>query len=498
MNRRKSQLSKWPPAIQRVVRTIDRFGMFLPGENVLAGVSGGPDSVALLHILVQLSPKYQISLGVIHLNHGLRPGRCDQDEAFVAQLAARLNLPFFRHRANLNPHRGSVEEQAREARYGFFKEIMTDHGYAKIALGHQKNDNAEAVLMHLLRGSGIRGLGGIPPVRDNQIVRPLIDLDRTGIIHYLENHHIPFVEDETNTDPAYERNRIRHHLLPIIKEAYNPNIIETLHRTADVCREEDIWLDRHLAPLLDPIIARSEKHCLELRRSLLITEPPAVQRRLIRRAMGVWRGHLRRMGAQHIDAVIKLMTMDSGDKRISLPNGIQAVRCAAYLRFIRRRAPHIAQRSEKRDFRHTIAGPEDLPRTVSLPACGCRLLFEMDDTIQREPLPRKDDNRVWFDLDKLAFPLQIRSFKPGDRIRPFGMHGTQKIKKLFINRKIPAARRRHIPLLESQGAIVWVAGVRRSDIAIVTRQTKRVMQVTVDIWSRSATGQGDAPSENLG
>jgi tRNA(Ile)-lysidine synthase len=481
-----------------MVRTIDRFDMFTAGENVLVGVSGGPDSTALLHMLVRLAPKYRICLAVAHLHHGLRAKNADRDEAFVAQLASRLKLPFFRQRANLDPHKGSVEEQAREARYGFFKKIMTDHGYTKIALGHQKNDNAEAVLMHLLRGSGIRGLAGIPPVRDNQVIRPLIDLDRTAIMDYLKGHGIPFVEDETNADPVYARNRLRHHLLPIIKEAYNPNIIETLHRTAHVCREEDIWLDRHLAPLLDGIIARSEKHCLELHHRLLVKEPAAVQRRLIRRAIGIWHGHLRRIGVYHIDAVMGLLAVDDHGKRINLPNGIEAIRTTAYLRFKRCNTPNAAQLPEKMDFRYTIDSPEGLPRAVILPECGCRLLFQMDDTIQMGQFPFNDANRAWFDLDELTFPLQIRSFKPGDRISPFGMHGTQKIKKLFIDRKIPAAHRYQIPLLESGGAIVWVAGVRRSNLAKVSGQTKRVLHVTIDKSAQSPMDQPAAPSENHG
>jgi tRNA(Ile)-lysidine synthase len=498
MTHRNSHTQIRPPAIQQVVRTIDRFGMFTPGEKVLVGVSGGPDSMMLLHTLVHLAPKYQLNLGVAHLNHGLRPVSADQDEAFVARSAERFDLPFFRHRLNLRLQTGSVEEQAREARYGFFKKVMADHGYTKIALGHQKNDNAEAVLMHLLRGSGIRGLAGIPPVRGNRIVRPLIDLDRTAIIGYLKDHQIHFTEDETNADPVYERNRIRHHLLPMLQKTYNPNIIETLHRTADVCREEDIWIDRHLAPHLDPIIARSEKHCLELHCNLLQSEPLAVQRRLIRRAIRIWHGHLKRMGVHHIDAIIGLLAKGGIGKRISLPNGIEADRPAAYLRLVRCNGPNAVKLSEKMGFCHTIATPDSLPEAIILPECGCRLLFGIGKPMQREQWVSKDHKRVCFDLDKLTFPLQIRSFQPGDRIRPFGMQGTQKIKKLFIDRKIPSARRHKIPLLESQGSIVWVAGIRRSNLAEISGQTKRVLQVTIDVSPESAMDQCDAASENHG
>ncbi len=490
MNRRKTQSPNWPPAIKRAVRTIDRFGMFSPGEKVLVGVSGGPDSTALLHILVQLTRRYKLTLGVAHLNHGLRPVRADQDEAFVAQLAGDLKLPLFRHGETLCPESGSVEEQAREARYRFFKAVMQDYGYAKIALGHQKNDNAEAVLMHLLRGSGIRGLAGIPPIRDNEVVRPLIDLDRSEIIDYLEDHRIPFVEDETNKDLVYERNRIRHHLIPIIREAYNPNIIDTLHRTADVCREEDIWFERHIGPLLDRIVPRSERQRLEIHHSPLAKANLAIQRRLIRGALSNWQGHLRRLGAHHIDAVLGLLSADAEGKKISLPNGIEAIRTPSHLQFVQRDADNAVETNKKSDFCHTISHIDCLPLAVDIPAYGCRIRFDVDVSIQEARLPSGDENTAWFDLEELTFPLQIRSFKPGDRISPYGMQGTQKIKKLFIDRKIPAARRHQIPLLESHGAVVWVAGIRRSKLAMVSDHTKRVLRVKFDIGAGAPQNHG--------
>jgi tRNA(Ile)-lysidine synthase len=422
----------------------------------------------------------------------------DSDEAFVKQMATTLEIPFHRQLAKIQPLEGSVEEQARVARYGFFKEVMQRHGYTKIALGHQKNDNAEAVLMHLLRGSGIRGLAGIPPVRDSVVVRPLINLDRIEIMAYLDDHHIQFVEDETNADPAYERNRIRHHLIPVIKEDYNPNIIETLHRTADVCREEDIWFDSFVKPLLDDIVARSEKDCLELHHNLLTDEPLAVRRRLVRRALGQWHGHLRRMGAHHIDAIIGLLAKEADGKRISLPNGIEAIRNGTHLCFTRRESFMSPAMAQGQEFCHIISGTDCLPLTVTIPEVGCRIVFDIEDPKQGGQWPLGDDTNAWFDIDDLTFPLKIRSFKPGDRIRPYGMQGSQKIKKLFIDRKIPASQRAKIPLLVSRGAIVWIAGIRRSSHAMVSDQTQCVLRVRVDMTSKCMTSQRKGGPENLG
>lgn len=475
-----SPIRTWPPAIKRVIQTVERYDMFTFGENVLVGVSGGPDSMALLHILHTLAPTYGIRLAVAHLNHGLRPMDADNDESFVKQAAQKLELAFHRRQAKLSSKNGSVEEKARVARYAFFDDVMNAHGYTKIVLGHQKNDNAEAVLLHLLRGSGIRGLAGIPPVRDRRVVRPLIRLGRDEIMTYLKDHQISFVMDATNADPAYERNRIRHHLIPLLEKNYNTNIVDTLHRTADLCREEETWFNHHLQPLIGKVVSQLRHAYLELDNQVLSGESLAVQRRLIRGALNKWHGHLRRMGAYHIDTVISLIPAEAIGKRVSLPNGITAERKTNCLCFSRGDQSDSSASSIPLGFCYTVPAIESLPLAVDIPESDCRLIIEMDALSRSDDLPFHDSDRAWFDLDDLAFPLHIRSIKPGDRINPFGMQGSQKIKKLFIDRKIQVAQREKIPLLESQGILLWVIGIRRSNQAIVTKQTERLLCVKVE------------------
>lgn len=466
--------------IKRVIQTVERYGMFESNENVLVGVSGGPDSMALLHILYSLAADYGLKLAVAHLNHGLRPIDSDRDESFVKQAAEKLKLPFYRKQANLQPHTGSIEEQAREARYAFFHEVMERHSFTKIALGHQKNDTAEAVLLHLLRGSGIRGLAGIPPIRDRRVVRPLIQLNRAEIITYLKNHQIPYMVDATNTDPAYERNRIRHHLIPLLEKDYNTNIVETLHRTADLCREEETWFNQHLHPLLDKVVSRLHHKCLLLDDHTLSTEPLAVQRRLIRGALKRWQGHLRRMGAYHIDAVIALIPTEAIGKKVSLPNSITATRKTTGLFFSHGDRSVRSVTSDLPHFCYTLTEIARSPLILDIPESDCRLIFEIAALSRFDDLPLNDTDWVWFDLDDLTFPLHVRSFKPGDRIRPYGMQGSQKIKKLFIDRKIHVTQRQRIPLVESQGDLIWIVGIRRSDKAIVSNKTQRILSIRVD------------------
>lgn len=480
MNSPTSTPKKWPPAIKRVIQTVERYGMFMSGENVLVGVSGGPDSMALLHILYALAPTYGLRLAVAHLNHGLRPMDADKDESFVKQAAQRLKFPFHRRQAKLKPQNGSIEEQAREARYEFFHDVMNRHGYTKIVLGHHKNDNAEAVLMHLLRGSGIRGLAGIPPVRDHRVVRPLIQLGRDEIMTYLTSHQIPFVTDATNADQAYERNRIRHHLIPLLAKDYNTNIVETLHRTADLCREEEAWFNHYLQPLLGKVINRQSQAYLELDNQLLSTESLAVQRRLIRGALNKWHGHLRRMGAYHIDAVIALIPTDAIGKKVSLPNGITTARKTDCLSFSKGDRSVSSVTADPPGFCYTVTEIDYLPLAIDIPESDCRLILQIRALSRSDDLPLHDTDRVWFDLDGIDFPLHIRNIRSGDRITPYGMQGSQKIKKLFIDRKIKVAQRQKIPLLESQGTLLWVVGIRRSNQAIVSKQTQRVLSVKVE------------------
>jgi tRNA(Ile)-lysidine synthase len=480
MNCPTSTLRKWPSVIKRVIQTVERFSMFRTEEKILVGVSGGPDSMALLHILYALDAKYRLKLAVAHLNHGLRSIDADTDESFVKRAADKLRLPFYRHQASLQPQNGSLEEQARRARYDFFQKLMVHHGYTKIAVGHQKNDNAEAVIMHLLRGSGIRGLAGIPPVRGHRVVRPLIDLARSEIITYLKENQIPYVVDASNTDPAYERNRIRHHLIPLLENNYNTNIVETLHRTADLCREEETWFNQYLQPLLNKAVNRESQTYLELNDRILMTESRAVQRRLIRGALNRWHGHLRRMGACHIESVIALIPTEAIGKMVSLPNGITAVRDTAGLCFRKgdRSAPLVP--ADPPEFCYTVPEIDPSPLTIDIPESNCRLIFEINNCFRCDALPNHNRDWAWFDLDHLIFPLHIRNFRPGDRINPYGMQGSQKIKKLFIDRKIQVVQRQKIPILESQGTLLWIAGIRRSNQAIVSDKSRHVLLVKVD------------------
>jgi tRNA(Ile)-lysidine synthase len=479
VDRKSSTSPQKPPLLKCVVETIERYRMLNPGDGVLIGVSGGTDSVALLHLMVTLQPVCDVHLAVAHLNHGLRRQASDREADFVKQLSARLGLPFHHEKIEMDPHRGSLEERARRKRYRFFERIMQQHGYTKLALGHNADDNAESVLLHMLRGSGIRGLAGIPPKRDGRIVRPLIEAGRSDITAYLQSIGESHIEDASNSDMRFLRNRIRHRLIPLLEAQYNPNIRGALNRLAGLCRQEQAWLNGLLRPNLARAQIRTAPECLELDADELIGVPLAAQRRLIRMALREWRGHLRRVELQHVEAVIDLLQHHHPGSRLSLPQSITAERTTQGIRFFGPQADPSNVQGSPAPFSYTIVQPPHRTMTLSIPQAGCRLNISVVPRSAIDLTQATDSASAWFDLDCLDFPLTIRSFQPGDRLAPFGMKGTQKVKKLFIDRKIPRHGRMRIPILAQGDTILWVAGMRRASAAPIADITRYVLKIDI-------------------
>ncbi len=465
------------PAVQQVARTIDRYAMMANGDSVLAAVSGGADSTALLHILHALAGDLGIRLAVAHLNHGLRGRAADRDARFVADMAAGLNLTFHGHRVRLDPAAGSLEASGRQARYAFLYRLAEEHGYTKIALGHHMDDNAEAVLLHLLRGSGLRGLSGIPPVRDPGIVRPLMDLRRSDIIAFLHHHRIAYVEDASNADLRFDRNRVRHQVIPFLERQFNVDPAVMLNRTADLCRHEEIWLQGLLAPAVKALIVSVGPQRMTLLVHELEAEPLAVQRRLIREALRNWRSDITGIGVAHIDSVIGLLSPRFEGKRICLPNLIGVERSRKHLIFSIRRGRGFSPRDPTRDYLVRIPSPGPRPMEVQIPESGYRFQF----SICSYPLNSKGNtaaaDTAWFDTNAIEFPLVIRNFRPGDRMSLAGMSGHRKLKKILGDCKIPMDRRSSRPLLISGNDIIWAAGIRRSALAIPSAATEQVLKV---------------------
>lgn len=313
--------------IKTVSRTVSEFKLLAQKDSVLAAVSGGPDSVALLLSLLALREKYSLKIGIAHLNHELRGEESLRDESFTKTLADKLKVEFHGGRVNVRAYARanglSIEEGGREVRYNFFKQIAKHHGYLKIATGHTKDDNAELILMNLLRGSGPKGLSGIPPLRDNLFIRPLIRVAKARIFQFLEIEKQSFMIDSSNKDTAYLRNKIRNQLIPHLKSEYNPEIIDALDRLGNILRLEEEYLEAETENLFGRCLIKTDNSSVSLSRELLSTLHQAPLNRVLRKAVKMVKKDLKRFSLAHINDIVEFCFFSSSGVSLDLPGQIR-------------------------------------------------------------------------------------------------------------------------------------------------------------------------------
>ncbi len=319
--------------LKKAISTIAKFDMLGKKERVLVGVSGGPDSVALLNLLLMIKQKCSLEhVGIAHLNHMLRDKEADRDENFVKKIAKNLNIPCFIEKKNVaafaKKHRLSIEDGARRVRYRFLKEIFKSNQYSKIALGHNKDDNAELILMNILRGSGTKGLSGIPPKREGIIIRPLIEISKKEIYEFLKSINKTYVMDSTNNKNIYLRNSIRNNLIPLIEENYNPKIKESLIRLSNIIKDEDEWMEKEtdisFTKVLESVSPDDvNPDTIQLSLKLFLNCHLALQKRIMRKAIKIINRDLKKITLNHIEDAIKLLISKSSGESIDLPDQIR-------------------------------------------------------------------------------------------------------------------------------------------------------------------------------
>lgn len=438
-----------------VRRTIERYGMLAPGDGVVVAVSGGPDSLALLHLLHGLREAFDLSLHVAHLNHLLRGEAAAADAAFVRETAERLGLPWTIEAVavgDLARAEGlSLEEAGRTARYRFFRRVCAAAGARRVALGHTRDDQAETVLMRLLRGAGPAGLAGIPPVRDGWVIRPLIAVPRAAVEAYCREQGLEPRRDATNESTAFLRNRIRLDLLPRLEALFHPGLSASLAQTAEILRAEDEWLDAQAEGAL-PGLCRTEGDRLVLSVDGLGRLPLALRRRVARRAAqraGVAAGAL---AFDHVERLLALAAGRPGSG-VSLPGGREA----------RREQDGIvlgAAGTGAVAFRYDWP----VPGSLDVPEAGLRLTADLLEGPPPAAGPegvRGDGREVAvLDADRVPMVLTVRSRMPGDRLRPAGLGGEKKLQDLFVDAKVPRRRRDRVPVVAAGDRIAWVVGQR--------------------------------------
>lgn len=493
---------------QKLAENLVRDGLLAPGDAVLVGVSGGPDSVALLHLLQEIAPSLGLSLAVGHVEHGIR-GREGRDDAeFVRSIAADLSLPFHLTRLDLAQsgpgHRaGNLEALARAQRYRFFAEVAGRRGISKVAVGHNRDDQVETMLMWLLRGCGPEGLTGMPAMRPldrglagaeaTVLIRPLLEVSRDEVLAFLKRRGLGYREDHTNRDTRYLRNWIRRTLLPGLRERSDRGLDRRLARLSGMLRSDHALLERQVAAAY-PEVARDGA----LDRPAWLALDPEIRPWMVRLWLRRGLGTLRRIGFAHVDAVMKVIAGSRPHGRVSLPGAWTVVRQYDAVRLTRSAGTPVAKRvlpGKESPAMADLPSMEDFPAMAddSCPRYSCPLPLEGElavpeagvhvRTWRSRSLEIPDDPfEAAFDLSRLRRhrgQLRLRSFQPGDRLRPLGMAGHKKLKDLFIEKKVPRSRRRTLPLLLAGEEIVWVPGCARSDFAKVEPDTRTVWRVKV-------------------
>ena len=441
--------------LEAVRATIRRHAMLAGGETVLVAVSGGADSVALLHVLTQLT-ELSLRLHVLHVDHGLRPD-ASHDAEFVRGLAARLRVPMEVTSVTVS-RGGSLEAAARGARYAALEAEAERLGAQRIALGHQADDQAETVLMRMLGGAGVRGLAGIPAVR-GRIIRPLLEVRRAELVPTLRAADLPWVEDPSNRDPKFLRNRIRHDVLPLLGASYSPDVVATLNRVSRLCRESVDALERVAGRELERL-GSSSRDAIVLSHAALGELPRQLSAEVVRQAALRLGSHAPLRAWAH-RSLARVLASPPPRRPFRL-GGITVEVSCGQVRLGRTPARALPTRELT------------VPGVVALPEIG-RLVEARVATATGYTVPRVL-HRVAFDAALLPSRLTVRARRRGDRFAPFAA-GERRLKSFLIDEKIPRWERARLPIVEGGGRILWIAGVRRGREAAVVPTTRNVVEL---------------------
>jgi tRNA(Ile)-lysidine synthase len=463
---------------QRVFNFIQQ-NKLIEGGKLLVAVSGGPDSICLLHILYSLREKLGIELHVVHLNHKLRGEESKADALYVKEIAKLLGLSFTigARDASLHQkkHHLSLEEAAREVRYSFFAEVARKFSVDSVAVGHTQDDHVETILMHLIRGSGIYGLTGLLPLshlhigkHNLEVVRPLLNMSREETQAYCRKYDLAPRMDSSNISPSHLRNRIRMQLVPLLK-TYNPNITDSLLRTSSIASEWHDFLDSAGNIAWENVI-RLEKDAVVISKGKFLNLHPALQRHLLRKAIATIRAGtanpLKDIEAIHIQEIMSLLNKPAG-KIIHLPyNLIFSVEYDKYLL-----STDLATLSPFPKFN----GETNLnvPGNTKFNHWSVKA-----DLTTPEQIKKSGDFTAYLDFDKVGSSLTVRNHQAGDRFQPLGMNRLKKLGEFMIDARIPHAWRRDIPIVHSTNQIIWLVGYRIDERMKVTSGTKRVLKIS--------------------
>lgn len=449
--------------IKKIKKNISENSLIDEKDRILVGLSGGPDSIFLLYILHNY---FNNQLIITHINHKLRGVDSDLDEKFVRTISQKLKIPLYVIREDIrklsNENKKSIEEVGREVRFSFFNKILKVENFNKIALGHNLDDNVETILINFIKGSGTKGLIGIPEKRDN-IIHPIINIKKEEILKFLEENKIEYRVDKTNFEIDFLRNKVRNYLLPIIEKEFNKNFKEKILSLSNILKVEDRFLDNLVENIKNDLI-EFEDDFIKIDNKKFQKLDLSLKRRLIRHAIDYFNRDLREYPLEHIDKVISLENKKTG-KEIELPFNLIAVK-------------------DKNKIIIEKKGVEIPNFYIEIPDIGLYELagMKIELTLVEKISKVKDIFTSFFDYDKIEFPIKFRKPKFGEKFKPLGLKEEKKIQDFFVDNGIPKSVRWNLPiLLDKKDDILWIVGVRISDDYKVTNLTKRVICIKITL-----------------
>lgn len=459
--------------ITRVLKTIEKNGIIKKGDSIVVGVSGGHDSVCLLHILSSLKEDLNLKLVVVHINHMLRGSESNRDEEFVKKLCKGLNIEFKSIHVDINKvskEKGiSLEEAGREERYKNFGMVADSVGADKIAVAHNKNDQAETVLMNIIRGTGLDGLKGMDYIR-GRVVRPLLGTERSEIDAYILEKKLDTVTDSSNLESIYARNKIRLGVIPNIDKLFDSNLVKSIDRMNRLLKDDIDFIDSKAKKSYFNAVLKKENEEVELLLGKLKSMHIALKRRVIRKAIQEVRGNVKGIESVHIESVLDMINVGRVGSRVDLP-GIKIGRTYESIRFYKNQI-----QPESFDFEVFINIPGHTEIGDGKHLVEAKVIS--DYTVSDYKLIKANSLIQVFDYDKLCEGINIRKRKEGDFFKPINSNGTKKLKEYFIDNKIPREIRDNIPLVANEREIIWIIGYKISDKFKVTENTKRVLKLS--------------------
>ena len=450
----------------RLKEYLQKVLLIQPGSKILCGVSGGVDSIVMLDALSWLAQKYDYRLAVVHVNHKLRGNDSDRDEEHVKSVCKDYGLYYYVSSIDVKEysekHSLSTEEAARKLRYNYFDRIANSINASNVALAHTADDNAETVLFNLLRGTGLTGLGGIPPKRILSkkvfIVRPFMEFHKSELIEYAEKRELRWYEDETNALLYYTRNKIRHELIPKIEKDFSPTAINTINRSSKLIRGADEFISSHISEIFNKHFQGKKNEKMSFEITFMKTNPEFIQGELIQQGLQVF-FNMNSVSMKTIDRIFDLMNSGTGNI-IEIGNEIVALNDRGKLIFSKQQEPLKINKKIENIGEYEFAGK--------------KLILER---VDRRSLSFKNDPNVEiFDMEFIPKFLYIRNWEEGDRFSPLGMKGTMKVSDFLTNEKVSLIDKKRVYVLSTKTDIIWVIGMRISEKYKIRKDSKKILR----------------------